>query len=167
MKTHSKFLSVLAAASMVSSVFPAFPAAAKEGTGSSNLSAAAAIKSNVEQTKFTHKEWTGTDYTDASGNTVTGEDVFGIEREAASTQIIPYQTGAAAQQSVWDYNARTNSTLMQMLTGDDQDWELTVVQNQTQAEKMMTADHAFYSSDFTKGEGEDWKTVQLPRSWTT
>lgn len=55
------------------------------------LSPAKSIRADVDKTKFTHKEWTGTDYTDVEGKKVTGEDVFGINREDATTTLIPYQ----------------------------------------------------------------------------
>lgn len=41
---------------------------------------------------------------------------------------MPYQSAAAAD-AVWDYNAREQSDYLQMLTGKNQDWQLTVVQN--------------------------------------
>ena len=166
MKKH-KVLSLLVSASMAYSVFPAMSVAALEGTSSDNLSPADSIKANVDKTKFTHKEWTGTHYDDVDGNAQVAEDVTGINREAASTQIIPYQNSAAAQKAVWNYNAREESQKMQMLTGENENWDLTVVQNETLANEMMTEDHAFYKTDFTQGEGEDWKSVTLPQSWTT
>ena len=166
MKKH-KVLSLLVSASMAYSVFPAMSVAALEGTSSDNLSPADSIKANVDKTKFTHKEWTGTHYTDVDGNAQVAEDVTGINREAASTQIIPYQNSAAAQKAVWNYNAREESQKMQMLTGENENWDLTVVQNETLVNEMMTEDHAFYKTDFKKGEGEDWKSVTLPQSWTT
>lgn len=165
MKKH-RALSMLVSAAMLYSAFPSIPVMAA-GTSSDSLEADASTAADVNATKFTHKEWTGNDYTDLSGNQVDGEDVFGINREAASAQIIPYQSVKAATDAVWNYNAREKSTQMQMLTGENEKWDLTVVQNQTEAEKMMTEDHSFFKSDFTKGQGEDWKSVTLPQSWTT
>ncbi len=167
MRKH-KVLMLLVSGAMATQFLPALPVlAADNGTSGDSLTAADSIKSNVDKTKFTHKEWTGTHYTDVDGNEQVAEDVTGISREAASTQIIPYQDSAAAQKAVWNYNAREESTKMQMLTGKDQNWDLTLVQNETLANKMMTEDHAFYKTDFEKGEGEDWKSVTLPQSWTT
>ena len=94
------------------------------------LSPAKSIRADVDKTKFTHKEWTGTDYTDVEGKKVTGEDVFGINREDATTTLIPYQDIASASAAVWDYNAREGSEYFKLLTGDREDWDLTVVQNQ-------------------------------------
>ena len=166
MKKH-KVLSTLLATSMVYSAFPATSLIAREaGTKSDGLNAADSIKSDVEKTKFTHMEWTGKKYDDVDSLPQSAEDVMAINREAASTQIIPYQSDAAAQKAVWNYNAREESTRMQMLTGENEDWELTVVQNETEANKMMAEDHAFYETGFEKGADEDWKNVQLPCSWT-
>lgn len=96
---------------------------------------------------------------------MTGEDVFGINREDAATTLIPYQDAGTAAGAVWDYNARTNSEYFQLLTGEDEDWDLTVVQNQQQAEKFM-GEEGFMTAGFQENEADGWKTVQLPKSWT-
>lgn len=85
---------------------------------------------NVDKVKFTHKEWKGIQYADLDGKTVNGEDVFGIEREDARLSIIPYQDQKTAANAVWDYNSREKSTYFALLTGKDNKWDLTVVQNQ-------------------------------------
>ena len=46
---------------------------------------AAKVTSDVDKTKFTHKEWTGETYTDVDGNQVKAADVYGINTEPAST----------------------------------------------------------------------------------
>ena len=129
------------------------------------LSPAESIKADVNKTKFTHKEWTGTDYRDVEGKDVTGEDVFGINREDAGVSIIPYQDTSSAASAVWDYNARKNSQYFQLLTGKDQEWDLTVVQNQEQAQKFM-GENGFMTKDYQKKDEDGWKSVQLPKSWT-
>ena len=134
-------------------------------TSSEGLVAADSVKADVDKTKFTHKEWTGTDYTDVDGNEVTGEDVFGIAREDASTPRIPYQDVASAANGVWDYNARENSTYFDLLTDEEDTWDLTVVQNQTQAEKFMGED-GFMTAGYEMDEADGWKEVTLPMSWT-
>lgn len=136
------------------------------GTSSRKLQVSDKVKANVDKKKFTHKEWTGTDYQDVDGTEVTGEDVFGINREDASTVLIPYQNADAAKKAVWDYNARTESSYIQLLTGEKNDWDLTVVKNQEEAEKFMGED-GFMTKDFQPDEKDGWKTVQLPQSWTT
>ncbi len=120
------------------------------------------IRSETDRKKFTHNEWTGKDYTDANGNMVTGEDVFGINREDAALTIIPFQDTASAAEAVWDYNARENSVYMQMLTGDNSTWDLTVVQNQDAAKPYMEA--GFMNPDYSTDSS--WKTVSMPGSWT-
>ena len=69
---------------------------------------------------FSHQEWTGRN---------GAEDVFAVRREQASVNAVPFQSAAAAQEAVWDYNAREQSDYLQMLTGSSEDWQLTVVQN--------------------------------------
>ena len=115
--------------------------------------------------KFTHKEWAGITYTDVDGKEVKGEDVFGIAREDASVPRIPYQDAAAAANAVWEYNAREDSIYFDLLTGEDDTWELTVVQNQTQAEKFM-GENGFMTAGFEKDTADGWKNIKLPMSWT-
>ena len=129
------------------------------------LAPAEEIKADVNKTKFTHKEWTGTDYKDVDGKKVKAEDVFGINREDAGVSIIPYQDMASAAGAVWDYNARDNSEYFQLLTGKNQKWDLTVVQNQEQAEKFM-GENGFMTKDYQKKAEDGWKSVELPKSWT-
>ena len=119
----------------------------------------------VDEVKFTHKEWTGTAYTDVDGNQVRAEDVFGINREDASVPRIPYQDAASAAEAVWDYNARENSVYFQLLTGEDEIWDLTVVQNETLAQPFLGED-GFMTDGFTPDEADGWKEVTLPLSWT-
>lgn len=138
MRKRRRILSLVLSTAVIATMAPANTYSVKAaGTSSEGLVAAESVKADVDGTKFTHKEWTGSDYTDLSGKEVTGEDVFAINREDASTSIIPYQDAATAAGAVWDYNARTNSDYFQLLTGEGQDWELTVVQNQEQAQKFM------------------------------
>ena len=67
------------------------------------LTPAESVTSDVDKVKFTHKEWTGTDYTNVDGNYVTGEDVlasiFGINREDATVPRIDYQSVSAAAEA--------------------------------------------------------------------
>ncbi|MBQ4465140.1 MAG: DUF4981 domain-containing protein, partial [Oscillospiraceae bacterium] len=104
---------------------------------------------------FTHKEWTGKDGT---------EDVFAVNRVAASVNAVPYQDTASAVNAVWDYNARTKSDYLQMLTGAGEDWELKVVQNDASAANYRSG--GFMYGNYTPSPGDTWKTVQLPKSWT-
>ena len=170
MKKRRKMLSLLLSVAMVGTMIPTtgLTAMAAGGTSSEGLVAAESIKADVDKTKFTHEEWTGNDYTDVDGVKQDAEDVFGIEREDASATIIPYQNFDSAVDAVWDYNAREKSNYFQLLTGDGKDWDLTVVQNQEQAEKFLDADNnGFMDPDFEKSEEDGWASVELPRSWTT
>lgn len=112
-------------------------------------------KTNAADVKFTHKEWSGKDGT---------EDVFAVNREAASVNPVPFQDDESAVNAVWDYNAREKSDYLQMLTGADEDWELTVVQNEDKAAPFRWG--GFMNADYKGQPGDGWKTVQLPKSWT-
>lgn len=132
------------------------------GTSSKGLTPA--VSANVNARKFTHKEWTGKDYTDLSGRAVTGEDVFGINREEAALTLIPFASVDDAAASVWDYNAREDSVYLQMLTGESENWELAVFQNEGKAQPLLNA--GSMNPGYTINRADGWKTVQLPKSWT-
>ena len=104
---------------------------------------------------FTHQEWTG-----KNGN----EKVFQVNRAPASCNAVPYQDAASAQSAVWEYNDREKSDYLQMLTGENEDWELTVVQNDERASGFRNG--GFMNSNYNPNPADGWKTVQLPRSWT-
>ena len=164
MKTIRKICSASAAFLMLTASLPLDGTTVFAAGGTTADGLKPAVQANVSAKKFTHKEWTGNDYTDLSGRAVTGEDVFGINREEASLNIIPYQDTASAAAAVWDYNAREDSTYMQKLTGVGQAWDLTVVQNQTQAQKYLDA--GFMNANYSASAGNGWKSVTLPCSWT-
>ncbi len=153
---------MMLACTMMSISVPLTELTVSAATSSKGLKSA--VTANVNAKKFTHKEWTGKDYTDLSGRAVTGEDVFGINREDASLTLIPYQSTASAADAVWDYNAREKSTYLQMLTGEDEDWQLAVFQNESKAQPLINA--GFMNSNYTPNGADGWKTVQLPKSWT-
>lgn len=122
---------------------------------------------DVDKIKFTHKEWTGTSYTDVDGNTVKGADVYDINREEASTfasTSVVYDTVDKAINGAVNYN-KAGSKYVQFLTGADQkDWSLVVLQNQDLAQGDAYKD--FYKKDF-KATTDDWKgNLELPCSWT-
>ena len=167
MKSRSRGLALLLTAALVGTMTPTsgLNVYAAGGTSADGLTAADSIAADVDGIKFTHQEWTGNDYTDVDGTQVDAEDVFGINREDASTSIIPYQSAESAAAAVWDYNARENSTYLQLLNGDD--WKLNIFQNQSEAEKYLTAgENGFMDADFD-ADAEGWNTVEVPRSWTT
>ena len=104
---------------------------------------------------FSHQEWTGRN---------GAEDVFAVRREQASVNAVPFQSAAAAQEAVWDYNAREQSDYLQMLTGSSEDWQLTVVQNAERAQGYLN--DGFMNPNYNASAQGGWKTVQLPKSWT-
>lgn len=128
---------------------------------------AAKVTSDVDKTKFTHKEWTGETYTDVEGNQVKAADVYGINTEPASTFAttnVVYDSVEKAIKGAKDYD-KAASKYVQFLTGKDQaDWSLVVLQNQALAQG--DAYKNFYKTDY-KATTNDWKTnLQLPCSWT-
>lgn len=128
---------------------------------------AAKVTSDVDKTKFTHKEWTGETYTDVDGNQVKAADVYGINTEQASTFAttnVVYDSVEKAIKGAKDYD-KAASKYVQFLTGEDQaDWSLVVLQNQALAQG--DAYKNFYKTDY-KATTDDWKTnLQLPCSWT-
>lgn len=164
MKKVKAILSFVLAASIASYAMPesvVFKAAGGKTTAESLIPC---IHSNTDTKKFTHKEWTGTAYTDLNGQNVNAEDVFAINREDASVTLIPYQNANAAADAVWNYNSRINSSYLQMLTGENEEWSLTVLQNQEQAQEASYAD--FMKPEYNTGNAQGWKTVTLPDSWT-
>lgn len=127
----------------------------------------AKVTSDVDKTKFTHKEWTGETYTDVDGNQVKAADVYGINTEPASTFAttnVVYDSVDKAIKGAKDYD-KAASKYVQFLTGKDQvDWSLVVLQNQALAQGDAYKD--FYKTDY-KATTNDWKTnLQLPCSWT-
>lgn len=98
---------------------------------------AAKVTSDVDKTKFTHKEWTGETYTDVDGNQVKAADVYGINTEPASTFAttnVVYDSVEKAIKGAKDYD-KAASKYVQFLTGKDQaDWSLVVLQNQALAQ---------------------------------
>lgn len=128
---------------------------------------AAKVTSDVDKTKFTHKEWTGETYTDVDGNQAKAADVYGINTEQASTFAttnVVYDSVEKAIKGAKDYD-KAASKYVQFLTGKDQaDWSLVVLQNQALAQGDAYKD--FYKTDY-KATTNDWKTnLQLPCSWT-
>ena len=164
MNTKNRIVSLFAVLAMLntSAVLDETMVGAAGGTTSKGL--IPAVSANVNAKKFTHKEWTGTDYTDTNGNYVTGEDVFGINREEPTVTVIPYQNAETAAQAVWKYNAREASSYMQLLTGDNETWDLTVVQNQSKADAFIQA--GFMNASYSPNTSDGWKQVTLPCSWT-
>ncbi|MBR3267968.1 MAG: DUF4981 domain-containing protein [Oscillospiraceae bacterium] len=125
-----------------------FAASSAEGIPLLHKTAHAAVS-------FTHNEWTGKNGT---------EDVFAVNREPASVNAVTFQSSDAAADAVWDYNARTKSDYFQLLTGSGQDWELKVVQNAERAQNYLSS--GFMNPNYSPSQGDNWKTVQLPKSWT-
>lgn len=128
---------------------------------------AAKVTSDVDKTKFTHKEWTGETYTDVDGNQVKAADVYGINTEPASTFAttnVVYDSVDKAIKGAKDYD-KAASKYVQFLTGKDQaDWSLVVLQNQALAQG--DAYKNFYKTDYKATTNDSKTNLQLPCSWT-
>jgi len=123
------------------------------GLATTFLGALLYVPIKAADVRFSGNEWTGTN---------GAEDVFAVNREPASCNPVPFQDTEAAVNAVWDYNAREQSDYLQMLTGSKEDWDLVVVQNSREAQSHINA--GCFNPDFKPGN--EWKTVQLPKSWT-
>ena len=153
MKPYKRVLSGLLAAAMLASVLPdSIPGRTAHAAG---LGLSPAYRADTRAAKFTHNEWTGKN---------GAEDVFAVNREVATLSVIPYQTAAAAAKGVWDYNARTGSDYFQLLTGDGENWDLTVVQNAGAADNLLK--NGAMKPGYSMSAADKWKSVTLPCSWT-
>ncbi len=124
----------------------------------------------AQETKFTHKEWTGeSGYVDAYGETVNAADVYRInvqDATSSSTHSVPYHSVEKAIEGAVNYKKEA-SDYVQYLTGEKEaDWDLVVLQNQTKAQAEQYKD--FYKKGYVV-QGEDkWKEdLVLPASWTS
>lgn len=124
----------------------------------------------AQETKFTHKEWTGeSGYVDAYGETVNAADVYRInvqDATSSSTHSVPYHSVDKAIEGAVNYKKEA-SEYVQFLTGEKEaDWDLVVLQNQTKAQAEQYKD--FYKKEYVV-QGEDkWKEdLVLPASWTS
>jgi len=124
------------------------------------FSLTATIVGTIFQVKVNAVSFTGNEWTGRNG----AEDNFSINREPASCNPIPFQDTESAVNAVWDYNAREQSSYLQMLTGENEDWDLVVVQNANQAQSHINS--GCFKPDFRPSSNNGWKTVQLPKSWT-
>ena len=124
----------------------------------------AETKLNVDEEKFTHKEYTGTNYTDLNGNNVNGASVFGINREEVTTSTIGYHNVEEARLGAVNYE-KERSNYYQLLSGEGNEWDLTVVQNAEEAQKFL--DGGFMNPNYDMKAEDGWKNVKLPASWTS
>ena len=182
---------MVTAALMGTTILPVVPGASAEtgepwNEGAAWPSMTAISRVEPGQSYFTYKEWTGDkNSTDINGDPVRQGDVVGVNREAAhASETLPYDSVEHAVKGAVDYDLE-QSPYYQLLTGPDQEWELTVYKNATLAEQDgITAN--FYKTDFAEnsttkpytGTGQveayetanyacGWKSVTLPASWQT
>ena len=109
--------------------------------------------SAVIREKCNGKEWTGT------GNNL---DITSVNTMEDSSNLIPYGTVETAFLGARDYD-REESDYYQLLTGKDESWDLTVLNNPEKAEGLGS----FEQEDYQEQKGDGWKTATLPASWTS
>ena len=107
----------------------------------------------VQREKCTGEEWTGTD---------NNLDITSVNTRQDSSNRIPYENVEKAFLGARDY-AREGSGYYQLLTGEGQDWDLTVLNNPEEAEKLGE----FQKEDYSENTSDGWKQVTLPASWTS
>ncbi|MCD7825813.1 MAG: DUF4981 domain-containing protein [Clostridiaceae bacterium] len=107
----------------------------------------------VQRTEFTGNEWTGKD-----GNI----DITTVNTLPDSCNPIPYADHATAYSGAKDYN-REGSAYYQLLTGEEEPWDLIVTENPEQAEELGE----FWQSSYELNTDNGWKEVELPASWTS
>lgn len=106
-----------------------------------------------ERTKCTGDEWKGTE---------NNLDITSVNTLKDSSNLISYHNVESAFLGAKDY-AREGSDYYQLLTGEKEKWDLTVLDNPSQAEKLG----AFETEDYTMDQKDGWKNVTLPASWTS
>lgn len=153
MKSIRRLSAALLAVTVLAAAMPTGWMSVQAASGVVSLGLSPTRRSDTTKQKFSHNEWTGKNGT---------EDVFAVNREPAALSIVPYQDQKAAAKACFDYDAREDSAFMQMLTGEGQDWQLTVVQNAGDAQPLLNAG----AMKPGYAPGGDWKTVTLPDSWT-
>lgn len=154
-----------------------------EGAAWPNLTSVSKLKK--DQTYFTHKEWTGeVSSKDINGKAVRQADVYEVNREKAhASDTLPYDSVEHARQGAVDYD-KAQSPYYQLLTGEDQKWDLTVYKSLAEADKDGISKE-FYKPGYKgveqnpytgKNQVTDynnadyacgWKSVTLPASWQT
>lgn len=110
-----------------------------------------AVKASRE--KCTGNEWKGTD---------NNLDITSVNTMPDSSNLVPYADVETAYIGARDY-AKEGSAYFQSLTGEGEDWDLTVLDSPANADALG----AFESVDYTQNEEDGWKSVQLPSSWTS
>ncbi len=155
MRKRYRILSAVVALAMSAAAVPTGAMSVQAAAATATLGLSPAYRADTDARKFSHNEWTGKN---------GAEDVFEVNREAPSLSIVPYQDAAAAANAVWDYNAREQSDFFSLLTGADQPWDLTVVQNAGAAQPLMNA--GALSPNYNPNPQDGWKQVTLPNSWT-
>lgn len=107
----------------------------------------------ADRQKCTGDEWKGTD---------NNLDITSVNTMPDSSNLIPYADMETAYVGARDF-AREGSAYYQLLTGEGENWDLTVLDSPAAAEALGD----FQNVDYTEKQADGWKSVQLPASWTS
>lgn len=102
---------------------------------------------------LTGDEWKGTD------NTI---DITSVGTVQTNSSSIAYGDKESAFFGARDF-AREDSAYYQLLSGENSKWDLTVLPNMQEADKLGGFAEKSYQTKNTDG----WKSVELPASWTS
>ena len=131
-------------------------AAENDGFASDAFAYKALPKATVlkaDRKKCTGNEWKGT------GDNL---NITSVNTMPDSSNLIPYGDMETAYAGAKDY-AREGSAYYQLLTGEGQNWNLTVFDSPAEAENLGS----FEGEDYVEKKEDGWKSVLLPASWTS
>ncbi len=142
------------------------------------------IPTDKEEVRFTGIEWTGESFSrDIDGNFTSQSEIVRVNTlDYHSVNTVVYDSVENALEGAVSYD-RTNSAYYQLLTGEDNVWQLAVYRNEADAEAAGVLGEfqkpSYDMSSAPKYEGEDriysssdayyggFKDVTLPASWQT
>lgn len=108
---------------------------------------------DTERISFTGEEWTG------KGKNI---DITSVNTLTDSVNMVPYADKETAFYGARDY-AREGSAYYQLLSGEGEKWDLTVLGSPAEAQECG----AFEQTDYQMDARDGWKQVELPASWTS
>lgn len=107
----------------------------------------------INRKSCTGNEWKGTE---------NNLDITSVNTMPDSSNSVPYADVQTAFLGARDY-AKEGSAYYQLLTGKEQQWDLTVLGSPKEAEALGN----FQAVDYKQNKEDGWKSVELPESWTS
>lgn len=147
---------------LVSALLPESRIYSNAVTGSENPFSSSAFSykalPELETVKTVRESCTGEEWKGTNQNL----DITSVNTMPDSSNLIPYADMETAYVGAKDY-AREGSAYYQLLTGEGQDWSLTVLDSPAKADALGS----FECADYMEKEEDGWKSVELPASWTS